>query len=122
MAFREFSDVTIFINSVYILDAQTISISYAQNDTNIHNQSGFAGISVGTSEMTVEVTSAVPREGLPVNITKLAQDREVVEVEFFVGDMSAASKGYIRNPSVSKSLDAQTEFSFTYIGTPATLS
>jgi hypothetical protein len=122
MSYNEYSDVMVIIDNVSIIDAQSISLSYEHNDTEIHNlEEGFAGISKGTSIMRINVDTAVQRIGPPLNISKLANDRTAVEITIFVGDQSLTSNGYIKNPTVNGSIDSPVSMSFEFYGKPQNL-
>ena len=119
--FTEYAQAVIYINSTLMLDCQNITVGNEQNDNEIYNFAGLAGKSLGTSKLKISVDSAVPKSGMQVSLMELSQDREVVEVEVFVGDKSLSSKGWIENVQFTSGIDNPASVSFEFSGKPAIL-
>jgi len=117
------SNQSIFIDNVFLSDAQGINWDNETQDTLIHTiQDGLAGKATGRTDFKGHVEIVVPQEGLPYDIDKASIERRVVEIAIFVGDKSGTTKGWIENVKWDWSMDKPVSCAFDIVGSPLTLS
>jgi hypothetical protein len=85
-------------------------------------QKGFAGVSPGSEESTIDVASALPRAGIEYDAIAAMQGVDIVEMVIFAGAKKFKFSGFITKTTLSLGADRAAEFSFSFIGAPVKTS
>ena len=112
----------LFADGQLLVECQTITVNHDPKLNVINTmQKGFAGVSPGSEEATIDVASAMPRAGVEYDAIAAMQDIEIVEMVLF-----AAAKLQVTRASyqgrASLGADRSAEFSFSLIAAPVEVS
>jgi len=117
MADTKYTNCAVIFDKVVLAEAQSEKTS-SNSGTQIvrTQQKGFAGASKGYGEFTVDVTSAIPRTGLEVDLYTVMNDMTQVEMILWRGSKKLTSLGYIMSVSESHSGESAASVDFTFSG------
>lgn len=108
-----------FLNGQLLVESQSVSVTVdpALNEV-MTSQKGFAGVSPGAEKTTLDVSAAIPRVGLEVDVLKFIRAVDVVEVILFLGSAKYKGKGFVNNLKMDTGTDRAAGYSFTMVCGP----
>jgi hypothetical protein len=122
VAQQDYARLAVFYNDNLLTQVTSISLT-----TNSGNQrvdllnEGLGGFTPGSGDCTIEVGFVVPAGGLEEEFQQHCADREFVKMQVPVGSKDYVGKGKLDTVSISQSVNASVEGSFTWIGELAAL-
>lgn len=109
----------LFADGALLVECQTITVNHDPKLNVINTmQKGFAGVSPGSEESTIDVAEALPRAGVDYDAISAMQGVEIVEMVLFAGAKKLKYKGFITKVGMSLGADRAAEFSFSLIASP----
>ena len=106
----------LFVNGDSKIETSSISVQYTSNNQPVETLEGLAGKTPGAGRVTVTVTSAVPIGGPEFDYEGAVVRGDYVELQIPAGAKSYIGTGWFDEATVSQSVNANTEISFTWIG------
>ena len=109
----------LFADGALLVECQNITVNHDPKLNVINTmQKGFAGVSPGSEEATIDVSSALPRAGVDYDAISAMQGVEIVEMVLFAAAKKFKYKGFITKVGMALGADRAAEFSFSMIAAP----
>lgn len=109
----------LFANGALLMECQGITVNHDPKLNAINTmQRGFAGVSPGSEEATIDVTEALPRSGVDYDAISAMQGVEIVEMVLFAGAKKLKYKGFITKVGMTLGADRAAEYSFSMMAAP----
>lgn len=109
----------LFADGALLMECQNISVNHDPKLNVINTmQRGLAGVSPGSEEATIDVTSAMPRAGIEYDAITAMRGVEIVEMVLFAGAKKFRYKGFITKVGFALGADKSAEYTFSMIAAP----
>lgn len=114
-----YDSAAVFCNKVFLAEIETIEVDEASGVHPIITMGkGFAGISPGAQQITVQLKGAIPRAGLEFDFRSALQNNTEIELVWFAHSKTMSSKGYLTQSKQSYSASNPSSIDATFIGRP----
>jgi hypothetical protein len=116
MALSDHLRLALLIDGVFQIKPSSVSINGESGAQAVETLEGLAGKTQGSGRCTISVSGAVPLGGLEFDCVSALSQGTYHEMQVPLGGKSYVGNGWINSASVSQSVNANTEYSFEWIG------
>lgn len=116
MALQDGAKLAIFIDGSYQQMASQIQMSTNSGQQRIDTLEGLAGFTPGSGDTTITATCGVPVGGQEYDFNSAAADGKYHIIQIPVGGKTYRGMGKFMDGSISQSVNANTETTFTWTG------
>lgn len=117
MALTDGLNLVCMIDGLAQADLTQVSANVDNGAIDLETFEGFVGATSGVRKLEVSANWSVKLNGLSFDFLTAIANKSYHDVQIPVGSKSIISRGYFKSGSISRSVNAATEASATFIGT-----